>query len=110
MFWRVALNSTHPSNHATGFSRKPQVVGEQNESLRHPESKRREQACSMPIGLGGLAEFVIGRAFARPVGSSHSRLSLVHFVRVRAVATLQPHIGDDAIFCRAGINTVIRQG
>ena len=59
-FGRLPLHSTPPSNRATGLSRKPQVVGEQNESLRHPESKRREQACSMPIGLGGLAEFVIG--------------------------------------------------
>ena len=73
MFWRVALNSTHPSNHATGFSRKPQVAGEQNESLRHPESKRREQACSMPIGLGGLAEFVIGAHSRDP--SAHATLA-----------------------------------
>jgi len=31
---------------------------------------------------------------------------LLHIIPARAVATLQPHMGDDARFCRAGINTV----
>jgi hypothetical protein len=33
-------------------------------------------------------------------------VDLLHIIPARAVATLQPHIGDDARFCRAGINTV----
>jgi hypothetical protein len=31
---------------------------------------------------------------------------LLHIIPARAVATQQLHIGDDAIFCRAGISTV----
>src|SRR3979490_2119877 len=33
---------------------------------------------------------------------------LLHIIPARAVATLQPHMGDDARFCRAGINKVRR--
>ena len=40
--------------------------------------------------------------------SRHEELKrryLLHIIPARAVATQQLHIGDDAIFCRAGINT-----
>jgi hypothetical protein len=35
-FGRLPLHSTPPSNRATGLSRKPQMVGEQNESVGPP--------------------------------------------------------------------------
>jgi hypothetical protein len=48
-FGPLPLNSTPPSNRATGFSRKPQVVGEQNESVGHPESRCRERAVKLTL-------------------------------------------------------------
>src|SRR5450631_2450378 len=65
----LPLNSTPPSNLATDFRRKPQVVSEQNESGPPSVSRRAERAA-------------------------------------RAVAMRSLHIGDGAMFCRAGTNTV----
>ena len=52
-FGRLPLHSTPPSNRATGLSRKPQVVGEQNESVA-PRSRRRERAGVIPGQPAGL--------------------------------------------------------
>ena len=52
-FGPLPLNSTPASNRATGLWRKPQVVGEQNESEAPPNQRRREELASFrgsPLG------------------------------------------------------------
>jgi hypothetical protein len=106
------LHSIQPTRATTrpGFSRKPQVAGEQNESVGHPESKRREERSSSLCDACSLKGWTKAQRAPSPpleirVAGSGS-VDLLHMIPARAVATLQPHIGDDARFCRVGINTV----
>ena len=52
-FGPLPLNSTPAGNRAMSLSRKPQVVGEQNESGHPPNQRRREELASFrgsPLG------------------------------------------------------------
>jgi hypothetical protein len=109
-FGPLPLNSTHPSNRATGFSRKPQVVGEQNEAVGHPTQNAGKERSSSLCDASSLKGWANARQpLSQPLEicvAGIGSVDLLHIIPARAVATLQLHISDDAMFCRAGNNTV----